>query len=116
MKLKYYHNPRCRKSRETLQYLKELGYEPELILYLKNPPTFEELKDVIGKLGIKPLELIRKNESIYKEKYKGKEYSDDEWIRIMIENPKLIERPIIISESKAVIGRPKEKVHEIIGK
>ncbi|HHH52886.1 MAG TPA: arsenate reductase (glutaredoxin) [Bacteroidetes bacterium] len=110
----YYHNPRCRKSRETLEFLKEKGVEPELFFYLKTPPSFSELKEVIEKLGIKPLELIRKNEKIYKEQFKGKDFTDDQWIEIMVENPKLIERPILITEEKAVIGRPKENVLELI--
>ncbi len=114
MRFLYYHNPRCRKSRETLEFLKEKGIEPELFFYLKTPPTFEELKEVVRKLGIKPYDLIRKNEKIFKENFKGKEFSDDEWIKIMTENPKLIERPIIIKEDKAVIGRPKEKVLELL--
>ena len=110
----YYHNPRCRKSRETLEFLKEKGIEPELFFYLKTPPSFEELKEVIKKLGINPFDLIRRNEKIYKENFKGKELSDDEWIKIMVENPKLIERPIIIGKDKAVVGRPKEKVLELL--
>ena len=114
MRFLYYHNPRCRKSRETLEFLKEKGIEPELFLYLKTPPTFDELKEVIKKLGIKPYDLIRRNEKIFKENFKGKEFSDDEWIKIMTENPKLIERPIIITDDKAVVGRPKEKVLELL--
>ena len=110
----YYHNPRCRKSRETLEFLKENGVEPELFFYLKTHPTFEELKDIIEKLGIKPLELIRKNEKIFKENFKGKEFSDDDWIKIMVENPKLIERLIIINGDKAVIGRPKENILKLL--
>lgn len=110
MQLKYYHNPRCGKSRESLAFLQERGIEPELILYLKNPPTFEELKEVINKLGIKPFELIRTKEKIFKENFKGKDFEDDQWINVMVENPKLIERPIIISNKKAVIGRPKENI------
>jgi arsenate reductase len=114
MSLLYYHNPRCRKSRETLQFLKENGVEPELFLYLKTPPAYEELEEVIRKLRIKPYDLIRRNEKIFKENFKGKEFTDDEWIKILVENPKLIERPIIISDDKAVIGRPKEKVLELL--
>ena len=115
MQLKYYHNPRCRKSRETLEFLKEQGVEPELLFYLKTPPDFLELKKVVSKLGIKPYDLIRRKEAIFRENFKGKDFSDDKWIEIMVENPKLIERPIIISEEKAVIGRPKENVLELLG-
>lgn len=114
MQLKYYHNPRCGKSRECLAFLKEKGVEPEIFLYLKTPPSFADLKEVIEKLGIKPLDLIRKKESIFKDNFKGKEFSDDKWIEVMVEYPKLIERPIIISETNAVIGRPKENVVELL--
>ncbi len=114
MQFKYYHNPRCGKSRQCLAFLQEKGVEPELVLYLKNPPSFEELSEVIDKLGIKPLELIRKNESIFKENFKGKELSNKEWIQAMVDYPKLIERPILISENAAVIGRPKENVLQLL--
>ncbi len=114
MQLKYYHNPRCSKSRECLAFLKEKGVEPEIFLYLKTPPSFEELKEVIEKLGIKPLDLIRKTESIFKENFKGNDFSDEKWIEIMVENPKLIERPIIISNTQAVVGRPKENILELL--
>lgn len=112
--MQIYHNTRCRKSRESLAFLKEQGIEPEIVEYLKTPPDFDTLKSVIQKLGIAPLELIRKNEKIFKENYKGKDLSDDEWIRAMVDNPKLIERPIIIKGDKAVIGRPKENILELI--
>ncbi len=114
MQFKYYHNPRCGKSRQCLAFLQEKGIEPELILYLKNPPSFEELSEVIDKLGINPLDLIRKKESIFKENFKGKDLSDKEWIKAMVDHPKLIERPILISENRAVIGRPKENVLQLI--
>ena len=114
MQFLYYHNPRCGKSRQCLAFLKEKGIEPDLFLYLKTPPTFNELKEVIGKLGIKPLDLIRVKEQIFKDNYKGKDFTDDKWIEIMVENPKLIERPIIIGDEKAVIGRPKENVLELL--
>lgn len=97
-----------------MAFLKEQGIEPEIVEYLKTPPDFDTLKSVIQKLGIAPLELIRKNEKIFKENYKGKDLSDDEWIRAMVDNPKLIERPIIIKGDKAVIGRPKENILELI--
>jgi arsenate reductase len=97
-----------------LSFLKEQGIEPEIVEYLKTPPDFETLKEVVRKLGIAPLELIRKNESIFKENFKGKELSDEEWIRAMIEFPKLIERPIVIRDDRAVIGRPKENVLNLL--
>ena len=109
-----YHNPRCRKSRETLALLESKGKNPEIILYLESPPTTKELKEVLKKLNIKPEQLLRKGEAIYKDKFKGKTLSDAEWIKAMVENPKLIERPIVINGGKAAIGRPPENVLEII--
>jgi arsenate reductase len=114
MNIKFFHNPRCGKSREALQYLKEKGIEPEIVLYLQNTPTFEELKNVICKLSIKPIDLIRKKEIIFIEKYNNAILSDDDWIKVMVENPILIERPLIITENQAVIGKPKENIEKIL--
>ena len=114
MNIQIYHNPRCGKSREALQYLKDKGIEPKIILYLQNSPTFDELKELIRKLKINPTELIRKKEKIFIENYSTSLLSDDEWIKVMTEHPILIERPIIISGNKAVIGRPKERIDEVI--
>jgi len=114
MNIQLYHNPRCGKSREALQYLKDKGKEPDIILYLQNPPTFDELKELIRKLKINPTELIRKKEKIFIENYSSSLLSDDEWIKVMTKHPILIERPIIISGNKAVIGRPKERIDEVI--
>ena len=112
--IKIYHNPRCRKSREGLQLLKESKQGYKIIEYLKETPNFDELKSIINLLGITPLELIRKNESIWKKNYKGKELTNDEVIRAMTEHPKLIERPIVINKEKAVIGRPPENIEYIL--
>lgn len=112
--MKIYHNPRCRKSRETLAILEEKGIKPEIILYLENIPTQKELKEVISLLKIKPAELLRKSEAAYKDLIKGKDHTDKQLIKLMVENPKLIERPIVIKNKKAIIGRPPEKVLEII--
>lgn len=112
--IKIYHNPRCRKSREGLQLLKESKQEFKIIEYLKETPSFDELKSIINLLGITPLELIRKNESIWKKNYKGKELTNDEVIRAMTEHPKLIERPIVINKEKAIIGRPPENIKYIL--
>lgn len=112
--IKIYHNNRCSKSRCGVQALEEAGKEFEIVKYLENVPTKKELKDIIKLLGIAPIELVRKNEKIWKENFKGKTLSDDEIIQAMVENPKLIERPIIINGNKAVIGRPTEKIFEII--
>lgn len=108
------HNPRCRKSRETLAILTEKGIEPELILYLKDAITQKELKAILSKLKIKPAELLRKGEKIFKEKYKGKELTDSQWIKAMVENPVLIERPIVIKGNRAILGRPPENVLKLL--
>ncbi|WP_040497619.1 arsenate reductase (glutaredoxin) [Fulvivirga imtechensis] len=112
--LTIYHNPRCSKSRQALQIIEDSGAMVEVVEYLKTPPSNESLRKVIGQLGIKPEELVRKGEAIYKERYKGKKLSDDEWIEAMVENPVLIERPIVIKEGKAVLGRPPENVKELL--
>lgn len=108
--MKIYHNPRCSKSRQALDLLRENNIEPEIIDYLNNVPTFQELKELIHLMGIQPEELIRKGESDFKDNFKGKTLSEKEWIQAMVDFPKLIERPIIIDGNKAVIGRPPEKV------
>jgi arsenate reductase len=112
--IKIYHNPRCRKSREGLQILQDSGKEFEIREYLKDLPSADELKSVIKVLGISPIQLVRKNEAIWKENYKEKILSDDEIIQAMAENPKLIERPIVINNGKAVVGRPPENILQII--
>lgn len=112
--LRIYHNPRCRKSREALQIIEEKGETVEVVEYLKTPPTKDELRKVVEMLGIPAEDLVRKNEDLYKQNYKGKEISDEDWLVILAENPKLIERPIIIKEDQAVIGRPPEKVNELL--
>lgn len=112
--MEIYHNPRCSKSRQTLTLLKEKGHDPEIIEYLKTPPTPAELKGILDKLNLAPQDLLRKNEADYKTHFKGKELSDDEWIAAMIAYPKLIERPIVINKDKAALGRPPEQVLEIL--
>ena len=112
--IKIYHNPRCRKSRLGLQTLEESGQQFEIKQYLKEVPSFEELKSIIELLGIAPIDLVRKHEAIWKENYKGKTLTDSDIITAMIENPKLIERPIVINNDKAVIGRPLEKIKQIL--
>jgi arsenate reductase len=109
MNIKIYHNPRCTKSRQTLALLEKKTTDFKIIEYLKNPLSFDEIKEIIEKLAIKPIDLIRKNEQIWKDNYKGKEMTDLEIIKAMEGNPKLIERPIVINERKGIIGRPPEK-------
>jgi len=110
MNIKIYHNPRCSKSRQTLALLEKETTDFKIIEYLKNPLSFDEIKEIVEKLAIKPIELVRKNEQIWKDNYKGKEMTDVEIIKIMERNPKLIERPIVINEKHGIIGRPAEKV------
>lgn len=109
-----YHNPRCSKSRQALNLLEKSGKEFQIIKYLENPLTKDQLTEIITLLNIKPIDLVRKNELIWKENYKGKQLSDSEIIEAMIQNPKLIERPIVINNDKAAIGRPLENITNII--
>ncbi len=112
--MKIYHNPRCRKSREGLAILEESGVSFEVVDYLKEIPSKVELKEVLGYLGIPAEKLLRKGEAIFKENYKGKTLSEDEWIAAMVEHPKLIERPIVVKDNKAVIGRPPENIKDLL--
>jgi len=112
--LKIYHNPRCSKSRHGLALLEESGKEFDVVKYLDNTPSYLELAALIGKLGIKPIELVRKGETIWKEKYKNENFSDKELIELMVQNPKLIERPIVVLDNEAVIGRPPENIKKLL--
>lgn len=112
--MKIYHNPRCSKSRQTLQIIKDAGAEVEIIEYLNEVPSQDELAAILIKLGMNAEDILRKGEDIFKQNYKGKTFSNDEWIKIMIENPKLIERPIVIKGNKAVLGRPPENVNKFL--
>jgi len=112
--IEIYHNPRCRKSREGLAILEKSGKEFKIIKYFANVPSKASLAKIILLLGITPIQLIRKTEQIWKDNYKGKDLSDAEIIKVMLENPKLIERPIVINNNKAVIGRPSENIIAII--
>lgn len=111
--IQIYHNPRCAKSREGLAFLEASGKSYETVRYLEETPSENELKAILKKLGYTPMELVRKNEAIWKENFRGKSLNDDEIIAAMIKYPKLIERPIIISDNKAVVGRPAEKINEL---
>ncbi len=109
-----YHNPRCRKSRECNIYLDDTGKDVEVINYMETPFSEEKLKEIIDLLQIEPIELVRKNEKVWKESFKGKQLSNDAIVKAMVDNPKLIERPIVINGNKAVIARPLEKVDSIL--
>jgi len=112
--IKIYHNPRCTKSRQGLALLEALSLSFKVIPYLKDPITAIELKEMIAILDIEPIELVRKNETIWKEQFKEKNLSDEEIIEAMIEYPKLIERPIVINKNKGVVGRPAELIKSIL--
>ena len=108
--MKIYHNPRCLKSRQTLKIIKKKTSKFEIIEYIKNKITFDEITKLLAKLNMKPLEIVRTQESIWKENYKTKDMSDNEIINVLAKYPKLIERPIVESNNKAIIGRPPENV------
>ena len=115
MNVQILHNPRCSKSRLTLELLKEKGIDPEVVLYLKTPPTAEELSAILNKLGRKPRELMRKGQSEYKALgLDNTERTDNELIDAMVKTPILIERPIVLANDKAAVGRPPESVLEIL--
>ena len=112
--MEIWHNPRCSKSRETLALINENNKEITVREYLKDTPSESEIRSIISKLDISPSKLIRKGEAIYKEEFKGRDLSDDEWIQAMVSYPKLIERPIVIKDNQAIIGRPPSLVLDLI--
>lgn len=115
MSIKIYHNPRCSKSRQTLQLLEEKGVQPDVIEYLKKAPSRAELESILSMLNMESRDLMRKGEAIYKEQnLKDNSLSDEQLITAMLENPILIERPIVLANGKAAIGRPPETVLEIL--
>lgn len=113
-KITIYHNNRCSKSRSACKILEEKGVAHQVRYYLDEAPSRVELKDLLKKLNMPAFDLIRKNEAVFKENYKGKDLSEEEWIEAMMEHPRLIERPILIRGNKAIIGRPTEKVEEFL--
>ena len=112
--IKIYHNPRCSKSRQGLQLLEDANQEFEIIKYLDTPLSKTQLLEIIKLLDIKPVELVRKNEAIWKENYKTKTLTDNQIIDALVAHPKLIERPIVVNNNKAVIGRPTELIKTIL--
>ena len=115
MSVKIYHNPRCSNSRQTLALLEEKGIKPEIVEYLKTPPSQEELSDILNMLGMAPRDLMRRKEAPYKEQgLDDPAKSDDALIAAMHDTPVLIERPIVVANGKAAIGRPPEQVLDIL--
>jgi arsenate reductase (glutaredoxin) len=109
-----YHNPRCSKSRKTLELLEEHGVHPKIVLYLETPLTREEITRLLRKLGLTAGELVRRGEDEYKASGLGKDSSDEDILAVMAKHPKLIERPIVVRGARAVLGRPPENVLELI--
>lgn len=115
MSVVIYHNPRCSKSRQTLKLLQERGIEPEVIEYLKTPPSAETLRSILARLDMTPRQLLRRGEAIYKELgLKDENLTDEQLIEAMVQHPKLIERPIVLANGKAALGRPPENVLAIL--
>ena len=115
MAIQIWHNPRCSKSRETLKLLEDKGISPEVVLYLEDQPDANAIQSVLSKLNISARELLRNSEDAYKEKnLKDKTLTDEQLIAAMVEQPKLIQRPIVINGDKAKLGRPPEQVLDIV--
>jgi arsenate reductase (glutaredoxin) len=114
MSLKIYHNPRCKKSRAGLAFLERKTTDFETVQYINQGLTEEQLREILLKLNKKPSEIVRTQEEIYKKELKGRSFTDDEWIKIIIENPKLLQRPIVVSKHKAVLGQPPEEIDKIL--
>lgn len=112
--IRIYYNPRCSKCRATAALVAERGYTTELVEYLLTPPGKEELREVLRKLGMKPLELVRTGEDVFKQHYAGHTLSDEEWLDALVAHPILIERPIVVRGDRAVVARPPEKALEIL--
>ena len=111
--IKIYHNPRCRKSREALHYLEDSGRDFEVVLYLKESISISELSDLLVKLDMSPIDLVRKEESLWKIQFRDKNLSDVALIALMIQEPRLIQRPIIVSGNKAIVARPPETIKQL---
>ena len=114
-KVTIYHNPRCTKSRQTLQLIRDAGVEPEIVEYLKSPPTTAEVDSILKKLKLEPLEAMRRKEVVYSELGLNGDTPREEALRAMAENPILLERPIVVRGRKAIIGRPPENVNNLLG-
>lgn len=109
-----YHNPRCSKSRQGLAIVEESGKDFTIVKYLDDPLSEEKLSEIITLLGVSPMDLVRRNEAVWKDNYKGKHLTDTEIVKAMVENPKIVERPIVVNGKKATIGRPPENILDIL--
>jgi len=109
-----FHNPRCKSSREGLEYLKSKTDSVKIREYLKDSITVDELDDILLKTGLKPVALVRKQEETFKHELRGKKFTDEEWKRIILENPKLLVSPIVVGKYRAVIAQPAERVDEVL--
>lgn len=112
--MKIYHNPRCAKSRAGLKYLESKTSDFEIVKYLEEGISVKELGELIAKTGKKPFDIVRTQEQVYKDEFKGKLLSDEEWIKVLAENPKLLQRPIVVNGDKAVLGNPPEDIDSVI--
>lgn len=111
---KIYHNPRCKKSCEGLKYLQDKNSEIQIVRYLESGLHIDDLNEILLKTNKSPFELVRTQEEYFKKELKGKKFTDSEWVRIIIENPKLLQRPIVVGKHKAVLANPVEKIDELI--
>ena len=108
-----YHNPRCGKSRAALGILAGHGIEPTIVEYLKTPLDRDQLRALLKKLELKPEQIVRKGEDVYKQNYASRTMTDDQWLDALVKHPILIERPIVVKGNRAVVGRPPEKITEL---
>lgn len=112
--MKIFHNPKCSKSRMGLEYLKGKNVEIVIYDYLKNGLTLDDMKEILLKTNLKPIDLVRTQEEYYKKELKGKNFTDDEWVKIILENPKLLKRPIVVDRLKAIVALPAENIDLLI--
>jgi arsenate reductase (glutaredoxin) len=115
-KIQILYNPRCSKCREALSFLEGESCEVEIVEYLKDSLTKKELKNILSKLGLKAFDIVRQKEALFIKKFAGKKFTNEEWVQILLENPILIERPIVIDGYKAIIGRPPELVIDLVNR
>ncbi len=114
--IKIFHNPRCKKSCEGLKYLQKKNVEFQVIKYIEEGLTKEQMDEILLKINCRPIDIIRTQEEYYKKELKGKKFSDNEWVKIIIENPKLLQRPIIIGKYKAILANPANLVDSLLKK